>query len=49
MRTVVVLPAPFGPRKPKTSPAATVNETSSTAIRSPKRLVRCSTVSAGGR
>jgi hypothetical protein len=28
---VVVLPAPFGPMRPKISPAATSNETSSTA------------------
>ena len=31
VRTVVVLPAPFGPRKPKTSPRPTSNETSSKA------------------
>ena len=31
MRIVVVLPAPFGPRKPRTSPFSTVNETWSTA------------------
>ena len=29
---VVVLPAPFGPSKPKISPAATSNETPSTAL-----------------
>jgi len=46
IRTVVVLPAPFGPRNPNTSPYPTSNETSSTATRSPKRLVRCSTTSA---
>ena len=28
IRIVVVLPAPFGPRKPKTSPSSTWNETS---------------------
>jgi len=28
---VVVLPAPFGPRKPKNSPLSTSNERSSTA------------------
>ncbi len=44
--TVVVLPAPFGPRKPNTSPYATSNETSSKATRSPKRLLRRSTVRA---
>ena len=31
MRMVVDLPAPFGPRKPSTSPRSTENETSSTA------------------
>ena len=35
MRIVVVLPAPFGPRKPTTSPFPTENETSSTASTSP--------------
>ena len=39
MRIVVDLPAPFGPRKPSTSPRATPNETSSTAVKLPKRLV----------
>ena len=29
---VVVLPAPFGPRSPKTSPRSTVKETPSTAF-----------------
>jgi hypothetical protein len=32
---VVVLPAPFGPRNPKNSPAGMRNETSSTAVKSP--------------
>ena len=40
IRTVVVLPAPFGPRNPKTSPRATVKDTSRTAVRVPKTLVR---------
>ena len=40
IRTVVVLPAPFGPRKPNTSPRATLNDTSATAVRGPKSLVR---------
>src|SRR5215207_5655696 len=35
MRSVVVLPAPFGPSRPYTSPAATVNDRSSTATSSP--------------
>src|ERR1700755_3185621 len=37
---VVVLPAPFGPRKAKTSPRRTSNDTSSTAVSSPKRFTR---------
>ena len=40
MRIVVVLPEPFGPRKPTISPRRTCIETSSTTVRSPKRLVR---------
>src|SRR5271165_3943799 len=38
---VVDLPAPLGPRKPKTSPRATANDTSSTALSAPKCLTRC--------
>ena len=38
-RNVVVLPAPFGPRKPATLPASTSKERSSTARTGPKRLV----------
>src|SRR6266567_2461081 len=38
---VVDLPAPFGPRKPNTSPRGTVNEMSSTAFSGPKYLTRC--------
>src|SRR5579863_2627361 len=37
---VVDLPAPLGPRKPRTSPAGTVNETSSTAASGPNFLTR---------
>ena len=40
MRIVVVLPAPLAPRKPKISPRGTLNETRSTATKSPKRRVR---------
>src|SRR6202165_4080206 len=40
MRIVEVLPAPFGPRKPKASPRATSKSMASTAINSPKRLPR---------
>src|SRR4051812_3659179 len=39
MRIVVLLPAPFGPRKPTISPRATSNETSSMAVKAPNRLV----------
>ena len=39
----VVLPAPFGPMTPTTSPAATSSETSSSAVRPPKRTVTPST------
>jgi hypothetical protein len=35
MRSVVVLPAPFGPRKPVTAASRTENERSSTAITEP--------------
>jgi hypothetical protein len=45
--TVVVLPAPFGPRMPKISPSATENETSSTATTVPYVLRRCSICTAG--
>ena len=37
---VVVLPAPFGPRKPNASPGATSKSIASTAVKSPKRFVR---------
>src|SRR6201996_2387922 len=40
MLIVVVLPAPLGPRKPKTSPVATSKFTPLTASRSPKDLRR---------
>src|SRR3954447_7489033 len=39
MRSVVVLPAPFGPRKPTTRPSSAVNDRSSTATTEPKRFV----------
>src|SRR5947208_5110834 len=38
---VVVLPAPFGPRNAKISPARTSNETSLTALTSPNDLTMC--------
>ena len=39
MRSVVVLPAPFGPRKAVTVPSPTLKLRSSTAVAAPKRLV----------
>ena len=39
MRTEVVLPAPFGPSRPKISPSPTVNERSLTAVRDLKCFV----------
>ena len=39
IRIVLVLPAPFGPRKPKLSPAATSKSMASTAVNSPNFLV----------
>src|SRR3954469_24083920 len=42
MRMVVDLPAPFGPRKPSTSPFSTVNEMPSTARLGPKAFTRLS-------
>src|SRR5581483_5655474 len=42
MRMVVDLPAPFGPRKPSTSPRSTLNEMPSTARFAPKALTRFS-------
>ena len=35
MRIVVVLPAPFGPRKPTIAPLATANDTSRMAATGP--------------
>src|SRR5450755_3477094 len=45
---VVVLPAPFGPRKPKVSPAATVKSIPRTASTSPYLLVSPDTSMTGG-
>src|SRR3954453_845225 len=44
---VVDLPAPLGPRKPKTSPEATSKSTPSTATRSSYVFVRALTTTAG--
>src|SRR5215468_2198504 len=43
MRMVVVLPAPFGPRKPWISPGATERLTPSTAVKAPYFLTSDST------
>src|SRR5690349_21225537 len=40
---VVDLPAPLGPRKPRTSPRPKSKDTSSTAVTGPNDLVRCRT------
>ncbi len=40
---VVLLPAPFGPMKPKISPLPMVKLRSSTAMKSPYRLVKLTT------
>src|ERR1700761_293878 len=47
VRTVVVFPAPFGPRNPNTSPWPISKDTSENATRSPKRLLSSCTASAG--
>src|SRR3954471_20601768 len=44
IRIVVVLPAPFGPRKPVTVPGSSAKDTSSTTVRSPYCLVSPLTV-----
>src|SRR4051812_37369998 len=44
MRIVVDLPAPFGPRKPRTSPRSTPKERSFTATFAPNAFVRFSTL-----
>src|SRR5947209_6573659 len=44
MLIVVVLPAPFGPRKPNTSPGATSKSTPRTALTSPKSLTSSRTM-----
>src|SRR5258708_10618455 len=41
IRSVVVLPAPLAPRKPKISPRATAKLTPSTAVTTPYRLTSC--------
>src|SRR4030042_5038787 len=46
IRMVVDFPAPLGPRNPKISPVATVNEIRSTAVKEPKRFSRWATLTA---
>src|SRR5256885_8135011 len=48
MRMVVVLPAPLGPRKPKTSPGLSEKETASTIVRLPMTFVRLLATRTGG-
>src|SRR5919201_6360504 len=43
IRRVVVFPHPEGPRRVAKAPLGTSKETSSTAVTSPKPLVRCDT------
>ncbi|OQC26274.1 MAG: hypothetical protein BWX70_02358 [Verrucomicrobia bacterium ADurb.Bin070] len=45
IRIVVDFPAPFGPRKPRTSPFSTEKETPLTAWNEPKSFLRLLTVS----
>src|SRR5690625_4494009 len=47
IRTIVVLPAPLGPSRPKTVPRSTVRSTPSTAVVSPNLLTRPSASIAG--
>src|SRR6266446_4894574 len=49
MRMSVVLPAPFGPRSPKTMPSGTSRSTPARAIVDPNRLTTPPTRTAGGR
>ena len=49
IRSVVVFPAPFGPRKPVIVPASSANESSSTASTLPNRFVNESATTANSR
>ena len=49
MRTSVVLPAPFGPSRPKTMPSGTSRSTPARAVVDPNRLTTPATRTAGGR
>src|SRR5262249_46382157 len=48
MRMAVDFPAPLLPRRPNTSPSSTLKLRSSTAVKAPNRLTRCSTSMTGG-
>ena len=48
IRRIVVLPEPFGPSSPMTSPAPTSRDTRSTASRGPYHLVSWSATMTGG-
>src|ERR1039458_6375925 len=47
-RMRVVFPAPFAPRRPTTSPLLTAMSTESTAVRTPKRMVKLRTSASTG-
>jgi hypothetical protein len=47
IRTVVVLPAPFGPITPRHSPGAISKDRSSTTVLAPKRLDKCCAENSG--
>src|SRR3954447_26166832 len=48
MRTSVVLPAPFGPRRPKTIPSGTSRSTPASAVVEPNRLTTPAALTADG-
>ena len=47
IRTIVVLPAPFGPSSETTVPVSTDRSKPSTAVKSPNLFVRLSALTAG--
>src|SRR6185312_1394393 len=47
MRIVELLPAPFGPRKPKASPGRTSRSMPSTAVKAPKRVCKLRALMSG--
>src|ERR1700757_232655 len=48
MRKIVLLPEPFGPSRPTTSPGSIAKDTSVTARRGPYHLVTCWASTTGG-